>query len=170
MISTALTAILLANQDPMIPVHPKAELEAISYLTGKYKGKGEGHDQAGKVIKATGGSSGKMEFSHWLNLESSYNMDGMNLEGRLMLTYNVAKKQYEGTWFDNMSQYGMNCRGYTEGKYLVLMSDPVDMGPDMPPTKFKIVYSKESNRTYKFSLKMNMGEQWMPAMSMTYSK
>lgn len=164
------TALLATTQDPMMSPIPKTELSAISFLTGGFKGTGTASDPTGAVIKTTGTSSAKIEFDRWLNIHSVFNMGPHSkLEGRMLLTYNSTKKQYEGTWFDNMSDTALAARGYTEGKYLVLFSDEFEMTPGQK-TFFKIVYSKESARSYKFSMKMKAGDQWLPMMTMDYKR
>ncbi len=153
----------------MSPV-PKAELAAVSFLTGKYRGTGSSSDPTGATLKTTGSSSAVIEFDRWLNIHSVFDMGPHSkLEGRMLLTYNSTKKQYEGTWFDNMSDTALAARGYIEGKHLVLFSDEFEMMPGQK-THFKIVYTKESTRSYKFSMKMKAGDQWLSMMAMDYRR
>lgn len=164
------SVLMAAPQDPMMSPIPKAELAAISFLTGRYTGTGTGDDGQGNSMKMTGTSNGVMEFDRWLNLHTDFNMGpGGTLAGRMMLTYNSTNKEYEGVWFDNMTDAPLNAKGYTEGKYLVLFSDELEMMPGQK-TIFKIVYSKESATAYRFTMKMKMGEQWLPMMDMNYKK
>ncbi|MFM9872280.1 MAG: DUF1579 family protein [Fimbriimonadaceae bacterium] len=169
--SLALVSALISSaQDPMMPPLPKAELDALSFLTGRYRGTGTGSDPTGKAMKMTGTSNGVMEFDRWLNLESSYDMgDGGKLNGRFSVTYNASKKRYDGVWCDNMSETPMKASGYIEGKYLVMFSEEFEMAPGQKTT-FKIVYSKESSRAYNFSIKMKAENAWVPLMTMNYKK
>ena len=172
MMTTIALASLLAisPQDPMMAPIPKAELSAISYLSGRYSGKGTASDPTGHAMNITGTSSAVMEFDRWLNIRSDFDMGaGGSLNGRMLITYNSTAKKYEGVWFDNMSEQPLMARGYTEGKYLVLFSDEFEMMPGQK-TIFKIVYSKESSKAYNFSMKMKAGDQWVPMMAMNYTK
>lgn len=169
--TTALALVLLGTQDSMTPPFPKAELDAIKFLTGNYRGKGTSHDQAGNIVKTTGSSQGRMEFGHWLSMNADYTMPGTpKMNGRFMLTYNMMSQKYEGTWFDNMTQQPLNCKGKFEGEYLVLWSDPMTIAPGVPPAIFKIVYRKSGARSYDFRLRIKMADQWSPVMDMSYTR
>lgn len=169
--SLALASVLLTSpQDPMMSPIPKTELAALSFLTGRFTGTGTGDDGTGNAIKMTGTSNGVMEFDRWLNLHADYDMGpGGQLDGRFLVTYNATKKEYVGTWFDNLSDVPLMAHGYVEGKYLVFFSDEFEMMPGQK-TIFKIVYSKESASTYNFSIKAKMGNDWMQMMAMSYKK
>lgn len=169
--SLALVSVLITSaQDPMMPPLPKAELDALSFLTGRFRGTGTGSDPTGKAIKMTGSSNGVMEFDRWLNLEAMYDMGGgEKLAGRFSVTYNASKKRYDGVWCDNVSETPMKASGYMEGKYLVMFSEEFEMMPGAK-TIFKIVYSKESSRAYNFSIKMKSEDAWVPLMAMNYKK
>ncbi|MBL8068880.1 MAG: DUF1579 family protein [Armatimonadetes bacterium] len=172
MIATlTLTSMLLNRaQDPMMPPVPKSELETVSFLKGRFSGKGQGVDMQGKTIKITSTSLGNLEMGRWMNITYTYDLGSMGkMEGRLIFTYNATKKMYEGTWYDSMSESPMAFTGYTEGKYFVANSPHVMMGE--MAMDMKIVYAKESANHYKLSVKSRPeGGDWMTAMDMDYMR
>ncbi len=79
------------------------------------------------------------------------------------------KSKYVGVWFDSISTQYMTLEGNFDGAKLVLMSDPVDMGP-AGKHSFRIVYEAKSAKEVTFALDMKQGEEFMNFMKITYTK
>jgi hypothetical protein len=160
----------LTAQDPMaVPPVPK-ELDQIKWLLGNWRGTGKMAEPTGQTADVSGGGICKMTMERWISWDGNYVMKGQGeMTGRLMVTYNNYTKQFDGNWYDNLTPYPLVLRGYTEGRYLVLNSQEIDMGGGNM-MKFKISYENISKSKMGLTVKYKMGDQYMTAVSFTYNK
>lgn len=172
MIATLALACALLNpaQDPMaVPPVPK-ELDRIKFMLGTWKGKGTMTGPDGKSMPVTGGGTCKMAMDRWVSWDGDYVMPGQaKMSGRMMATYNNYTGKFEGEWFDNLTPYALHLTGYTEGKYLVFMSQDIPDG-NGGSMKFKITYVNESPKKVGLTVKMAVGGNYMTVVTFTYDK
>ncbi len=150
---------------------PPAELAKIEFLLGSWKSSGTFSEEDGSEGKIAGSCVGTKKLGNmWIELKTNDVMGSMGkMEGQLMLTYDPIKSKYVGVWFDSMSTQSMTLAGSFEGTKLVLLSEPVDMGP-AGKQEFRITYEAKSAKEVTFALDMKMGDGYMGFMKITYNK
>lgn len=168
-LSLSLVLSMTSAQDMFTP--PK-EVDQLNWMQGNWKGKGKGANPGGEgEINITGSANCKREMGRWVAWTGDYNMQGMGtMDGRMMLTYNPESKKFEGQWYDNMTSKAMSCTGYIEGKHLVLWSEEIPDQMVGGMTKFKIVYTNVGKNKLDLSVKFRMGETYVNALSLSYTK
>ena len=95
-----------------------------------------------------------------VKMADTMNVGGMKIEGRHLMTYDPAKKDWGGWWFESMAPGAMEMHGTADAKMVRLTSGPTPV-PGMPePQVFRSTWTKTGARTAHFVLEMKTGETW----------
>jgi len=96
-------------------------------------------------------------------------MEGMQIGGLFLATYDAEKKKYVSWWYDQMAAEPVESEGEFVGEKLVFVSRPVE-APGMGSASFRSTYDKKSDTELVFTLEMKMGEEWIKFMEGTFKK
>lgn len=165
-------ALSVAQEDPSMMMPPPPELNQLWFLLGDFEGPIKMSMNPGappletqakvKAVKTLGGM--------WLELFHSFDMEGTEMTGRMLLTYEPSKKKYVSYWFDSAAPGAMTMTGSVKGQTLIMISDPVEM-PGMPgKVTFRATWSMKSATDVKFVLEMKTAGKWGVFIESVYSR
>lgn len=159
---------VMAQDGMMMP--PPKELNAVAFLMGNFTANMTFHmgpetsPSKGtiKCVKALGGM--------WIEAFHTYDMGGMKMLGRHLLTYDPAQKMYVGYWFDQAAPGAMELSGKLNGNTLTLISKPVAVPGMEGMQTFRATYVKKDAKHVTFRLETKAGAKWEPAIVGTFTK
>ncbi len=161
-----LMSVVAYAQPPQLPA-PTKEHEWLKQCAGEWTTTGECFMEPGKPSKCSGTESSKMLGDFWCITNINGNFGGMEMKGIMTIGYDPDKKQYVGTWVDNVCGHMWKYEGTLDaaGKVLTLNAE----GPSPvngKPAKFKDVMELKDKDTKVFTSSMQ-GEdgKWIVIMS-----
>ncbi|MBI5706040.1 MAG: DUF1579 family protein [Armatimonadetes bacterium] len=168
-VGLATMALAAPRQEGMMP--PPKELAALNYMLGSFTGKMDFYMGGPNPTKSKGSvRTAKTMGGMWVEGHHTYDMGGMKMDGRQLLSYDPAKKQYVGYWFDQAAPGAMELSGNIAGGKLVLISKPTPVPGMQGDQVFRATYSKKGAKSYDFRLEMKSGDKWDPMIVGVYTK
>lgn len=155
------------SQEMMMPL-PTAELKAIEWLNGDFKGDLT-FSFGGEATKGSGTVKAAMTLNgRYSRAMHTYTMapNTPEMEGMHMLTYNPDKKKYVATWFDGAGPGSIEMVGDLKDNVLQLTGPAEMMGQKM---NMRATYSKKDGG-FGFLLEMEQGGSWMKLIEGTFKK
>lgn len=152
----------------MIPPLPTAELKAVEFLNGNFKGD-LSFSFGPETTKGTGSIKSEMVIGGRFNRAMhTYNMgEGMpTMEGMQMLTFDPGKKKYVSQWYDSTGPGAMEMTGDLKDGTLTLVGSMEAEGQKMT---MRATYKKTSDG-FSFLLEMQQGTTWQKLMEGAYKK
>ena len=164
----------IAHAQGMPDMSPPAEMNAVQFMTGNFKGNVNFYFNGQKAASTCTSKAERELNDRYLHTMITYEMPmpgtkPMKMQGMHMLTYDPQAKQYVAYWFDGTVPYAMHMTGNFDGDKLVLISDPTPMEPGGPLGVMRSSWWKTS-KGVGFSLEVKNGDAWSPLMDGEFTK
>lgn len=167
----AATLILAPKQDADM-FAPPAELKQLSFMLGDWKSDGQGMGMDPSTpMKIKGSATCKMSMGRWYEWDTKDDMEGFGqMLGKFMVTFDPAKKKFEGIWFDSITSYSMRMHGDVKNNHLTMLSEevPNQMGEGM--TQYRISYELKAANHIEAKIDGKMGDQFVNMLTHQYKK
>jgi hypothetical protein len=166
----SLTFAFASAQVEMPDPTPPSEVGKLAFLVGNWEGTMKIFDPSGASMESKSSMNTTMAIGgRFLHAMETISMEGMQIGGLFLATYDAEKKKYVSWWYDQMSAEPVVSEGEFVGSKLIFVSKPVDM-PGMGSVTFRSTYDKKSDTEFVFILEMKMGEEWIKFMEGTFKK
>jgi hypothetical protein len=164
----------IAGAQGMPDTTPPAELKAVDFLVGNFKGEATFYFGPSKMTSTCTAKGERALNGRYIHTMIGYEMkmQGMPnsiIQGMHMLTYDPQAKQYVAYWFDGTVSYAMHMVGNFDGNKLVMISDPTATEPGGPVGIMRSTWWK-TDKGAGFSLEVKQGDNWSTMMDGTFEK
>lgn len=163
-----IVAAAVASAQEMAPVPP--EMAKIDYWIGDWTATLTTSMMGQKGTAESTASYKKVLGGRHLNGFHTYKMEGMEMSGMHMLSYDANSKKWISYWFDSSEASGMELTGPLSGDKIVLVSKPTKMASMPNEFTMRATYSKKSDKAMEFKLEMKESGDWQTIMEGTYTK
>lgn len=166
----SLTFAFASAQIEMPDPTPPAEVSRLAFLAGNWEGNIKIFELTGSSIEGKSSIKATMAIGgRYLHAMQTISMEGMQIGGLFLATYDAEKKKYVSWWYDQMAAEPVESEGEFVGEILVFVSKPVE-APGMGSASFRSTYDKKSDTELVFTLEMKMGEEWIKFMEGTFKR
>jgi hypothetical protein len=160
------------RQDYQMP-KPQKEHQWLKQIVGEWDSECEMFMEEGQPPqKSKGTESGKMLGEFWAMLENKGEFQGKPFVGHLTIGYDADKKQFVGTWVDNMSHYLWQYTGKRDsaGKALTLETEGPCPGEGGKIVKIREILELKTPEHKVFTSMREKDGKWIKGMVINYRK
>ena len=166
---TGFVATLLAAQQEHKMPQPQKEHQWLKQLVGEWDSDCEMFMEEGKPSKKSKGTeSGKMVGDFWAVMEN----EGKPFVGVFTLGFDPEKKQYVGTWYDNMSHYLWQYQGKADssGKTITFETEGPCFSEGGKIMKVREILELKTPEHKVFTSMVEKDGKWVKGMVINYRK
>jgi hypothetical protein len=138
---------------------PPKELKALDWLKGTWKAEYEMTMPGSNTPTMMKGTVVIADALDGMYLETKGDSES-GMKGYQLTSYDAAKKQYFGYWFDNGAPGALELWGTLKGQTLVMTSKPFSMPGMHDKVLFRSTHSLKGPGKVLYRIEMNSGKGW----------
>ncbi len=170
---TLIAAAFIINpiQDPSM-FAPPVELKQLAFMVGDWKSEGTGMGaDPSQPMKIKGSASCKVSMDRWFEWNTKDDMEGFGqMTGKFMVTFNDTKKQFEGIWFDSITNYSMRMYGTVKANHLTMLSEEVPSHMGDGNTQYRISYELKTPNHIETKIDSKVQGEFVNMLTHQYKK
>lgn len=141
-------------------------MDKISFLAGSFSGEATFAIGAQKVKAPTTAKGSLTMGGKFYEINVKYEIPGMPTEGKAMISYDPAKKTYNGWWFDGSNPGTIKQSADLKGDKLVLLTK----NEDSPGGILVRTTWKKSEKGVHCTVEMKPGDSWTTMVDLELTK